>query len=378
MFDFRNIDKFIPGKFERMGMLKGKRWYTNTEDDKEIYSVGLFKPQRKEFGNKRIFCANHYGELVGYLLGLNAGVDICKAELAHLSQYHENIHKVRNGARAEEKYGCVTYSKLGHNQELEHGRLVVDIFASDDYEKFQKLTLDDKEVDKSDNIEVVLASIEHRIRKFYKDSDCSDEMIEEKVQKNRHKAIEMMVYDCLYGNNDRHDENWAMVRNRAGTEIELYSLYDNERVLGLYENQEFIKDTLGINTPHREFTPSEIKDRVEKASEECLFSRMRVPGETKKRPSYKSVLEYLIKNYREDTLEILEKHLKKNTPQMIQMFVASCEGLPEPYIEFQKIMYESRYNFAKELYEKNKITVLEFNQKRKSKTTIESEERDIV
>lgn len=27
MFKFRNIDDLIPGRFERVGMLKGKRWY---------------------------------------------------------------------------------------------------------------------------------------------------------------------------------------------------------------------------------------------------------------------------------------------------------------------------------------------------------------
>lgn len=377
MFDFRNIDKFIPGKFERMGMLKGKRWYTNTEDDKDIYSVGLFKPQRKEFGNKKIFCANHYGEVLGYLLAINAGVDVCKAELAYTSQYYENIHKVRNRAKPEEKYGCITYSKINRNQELEHGRLIVDIFMMDSYDRFNELSKGDREVDKTDNIEVVLAAIEYRVRKFYKDNNLSDELIEEKVQKNRHKAIEMMVYDCLYGNNDRHDENWAMIRNRAGTEIELYSLYDNERVLGLYENQEFIEDALCMDKSPKYVTDSDIQEKVEKISEECLFSRMRVPGETKKRSNYKDVLEYLVKNYKDDTIEILERHLRKNTPQITEMFVSSCEGLPEPYMEFQKIMYNARYNFAKELCERNRTTVLKFNPIHKNQTDMGKEEREI-
>lgn len=380
MFGFRNIDNFIPGRFERMGMLRGKRWYTNTEDDKDIYSLGLFKPQRKEFGNKRIFCANHYGEFVGYLLGINTDIDICKAELAHLSEYHENIHKVRNRAKGEEKNGCISYSKLKRDEELEHGRVVVDMFAANKPELYNELSKNDKEINKSDNIEVVLAAIENRIRNFYTDKgDCSEEFIDEKVAQNRRKALEMIVFDCLYGNNDRHDENWALVKNRAGTEIGLYSLYDNERILGLYENQEFIEDSLGLYNKSKDYTDSDIQQRVERISEECLFSRMRVPGEEKKRSTYKDVLEYLAENYREDTIDILEKNLRKNTPQIVHMFVSSCEGLPHSYIDFQKIMYNSRYTFARELCEKYKYKTLTFIPKQDLRKPLsETDERDIV
>lgn len=374
MFMFRNIDNFIPSNFERMGMLKGKRWYINTEEDKDINSAGLFKPQRKEFGNKKVFCGNHYGEVVGYFLAINAGTDVCRAELAHLSKYFENIHKLRNSARAEEKNGCITYSKLRANQELEHGRVIVDIFMMDNHEKYRELAKNERESDKSDNIEVILNAIEHRIRTFYKSSDYSQEEIDKKVNENKHKAIEMMVYDCLYGNNDRHDENWAMVRDRSGNELELYPLYDNERVLGLYENQEYIEDVLGINNTKRTFSEEEIKQRVEKASEEGLFSRMRVPGEEKRYSNYKDVLEYLMKNHKEYTVEILERHLDKNTPHIVQMYLLSCDGLPKPYLEFQKIMYKSRYEYAEKLYEQNKIIEFDTNSK---KQNIDRDEREI-
>lgn len=372
MFDFKNIDQFIPGKFEKMGMLKGKRWYT----DSDGRITGLFKPQRKEFGNKRVFCANHYGEFLGYVLALNADMDVCEAELAYLSQYYENIHKVRHCSKGEEKFGCITYSKLGRTKELEHGQVVIDRFMTDNPEKFRELTKNDRDINKNDNIEVVLAAIEHRIRKFYGDvPKGSDEFIEYEVQENKRSAIEMMVYDCLYGNNDRHDENWAMVRDRVGSDIKLYSLYDNERVLGLYENQEFIEDALGIGRPQ----VTDKQERVERIAEETLFSRMRVPGETKKFSSYKDVLQYLVEHYREETLPIIEKHLRSNDPQIVQDLVASCEGLPRPYLDFQKMMYKARYDFAKELVERSKNTVsLSANNDTKRTIRQTDEEIDIV
>ena len=71
-----------------MGMLKGKRWYESSDG-----IFGLFKPQRTEFGDKKVFCANHYGELLGYVLSIGSTIPTCKVELAHLSKYYSNIHK---------------------------------------------------------------------------------------------------------------------------------------------------------------------------------------------------------------------------------------------------------------------------------------------
>ena len=89
MFEFRNIDGFKPYKFEKVGELKGKRWYIDSKKRKK----GLFKPKRPEFKDHKVFCANHYGEFVGSVLASETGIPACKAELAHLSKYYANIHK---------------------------------------------------------------------------------------------------------------------------------------------------------------------------------------------------------------------------------------------------------------------------------------------
>ena len=159
MFRFRNIDTFIPGKFEKMGMLKGKRWYINIEDKKngqESPNV-LFKPQRNEFADKKVFCANHYGELVGYLLAKGAQVPSCRAELARLSRYYENIHKERNRGTPEKKDGCIMYSELEKNQILDHGSTIIDMFALEDSIGFTKLSRGEREND-SNNIQICLGT----------------------------------------------------------------------------------------------------------------------------------------------------------------------------------------------------------------------------
>lgn len=337
MFRLRNIDSFIPGRFERMGMLKGKRWYLDTES----FETGLFKPKRYEFGDKKVFCANHYGELIGYLLAINSSVPACKVELAHLSRYYPNIHKERNNGTPIEKDGCISYNLLQPDEELEHGKNVIDSFYRKNTTAFEKLTQNDKSRQfLNDNIEVTLASIESRTREFYKEIGQADEYVESRVIDNRKSAIQMIVYDCLYGNNDRHDENWSMVRNT--TDIRMYPLYDNERVLGLYENQNVIEEALRTGT-------------VREVSERVLFSRMRVPGEPNLHSSYKNVLMYLMKNYELETTEALRVALSSNTPEKVNSILELCEGLPHCYVDFATTMYKSRYDFAKELYKSKRI-----------------------
>lgn len=326
MFNSRNIDSFVPGRFETMGELKGKRWYLDTKESK----IGLFKPKRYEFRDRKVFCANHYGEFIGYILALYGEVPACKVELAHLSEYYPNIHKQINKGTPIEKDGCITYSSLKKGRELEHGKTVIDIAKYNREDKTERKNAND-----NDNLEVVLDSIETRTRIFYKNiSECPQDYIELKVRENRRKAIQMMIYDCLYGNYDRHDENWAM--RRDDSHIEMYPLYDNERVLGLYENQNFIEKALK-------------EQKVEEISEEVLFSRMKIPEESNKNSSYKEVLKYLMSNYKAETEETLEKLLKYNTPDRVNSYLKFCEGLPSCYIDFGTIMYKSRYDFARNL-----------------------------
>lgn len=340
MFKFRNIDDLIPGRFERVGMLKGKRWYIDLAHKQNA----LFKPKRFEFGDRKVFCANHYGEFMGYLLAENSGIPVCKAELAHLSKYYPNIHKEINNGTPVEKDGCLTYSKLAPEDELEPGKTVIEYFSREYENRFKDLTINDiNKVNASDNLEVMLSALEARIRKFYRDNNnqVSSSTVDNIVKENRKKAIQMMVYDCLYGNNDRHDENWSLVRNKEN--VGLYELYDNERVLGLHENQNVI--TKAINDGN-----------VDEISEKMLFSRMRVPGEKKVHSTYKDVLNYLMQNYKPETIEAVSIALKSNTVEKVQEELNLCEGLPQCYIDFAVDMYSSRYNFAKQLY-KNKDAI---------------------
>lgn len=335
MFEFKNIDRFIPYKFEKVGMLKGKRWYIDSKENR----MGLFKPKRYEFKDRKVFCANHYGEFIGSVLAKETGVQACKAELAHLGQYYSNIHKERNHATPEEKDGCIIYTELDKKDALEAGVLTIEKFKDKHKESFERIIKDERNVrDINDNVELVLASSIARVEDFYRKSGkYTEEFIQEKIEQTRKRIIEMIIFDCLYGNYDRHDENWSM-HVKASGDIDVYPLYDNEKVLGLYENQNFIEDILE-------------KEDMEQIIEETFFSRMRVPGETKENSTYKDMLEYLMNTYPQETMEILAKQLSKNTTQSIRKHLEECEGLPSAYIEFGTQMYAYRNIFAKEVLE---------------------------
>lgn len=339
MFKFRNIDSFLRGRFEKVGTLKGKRWYTDTKTSR----YGLFKPQRNEHGDKSVFCANHYGEFIGYLLARNVLIPTCEAELANLTKYYKDIYKERYGGTPVNKNGCIIYSLLKPGEILEPGLVTIEKAMKLHEDDFKDITKNERRSNENDNIEVILKAIQHRTRDFYKTNNTknySEDDIEKKVAYNVDKTIQMMVYDCLYGNNDRHDENWSMVIMNDCSDIALYPLYDNERILGLYENQRTIETALRKNI-------------VFELSEKTLFSRMRVPGEKKENSTYKDVLKYLIHKYPNQTKSAMQKQLSINTPEKVVSFLEDCENLPKCYVEFGKEMYADRYLFARDLLNRN-------------------------
>ena len=86
---------------------------------------------------------------------------------------------------------------------------------------------------------------------------------------------------------------------------------------------------------------------MEKKTDENFFSRMHVPGETKKNSTYKEMLEYLMNTYPQETREILQKQLSRHTAESIRKLLEECEGLPSVYVDFATQMYTYRNAFAK-------------------------------
>ncbi|WP_077612891.1 HipA domain-containing protein [Clostridium sp. Marseille-P2415] len=96
--------------------------------------------------------------------------------------------------------------------------------------------------------------------------------------------IEMLFFDFLIGNTDRHQNNWALLTTSNGSRVRRSPLYDNGSSLCCYVLEEDISLLLGKDT-NRFKTLIDTKSR----------SLVRLNPKVKKHPSHKEVIEYLLK-----------------------------------------------------------------------------------
>ncbi len=331
MYSFRDIDSFTPLYYEKQGMLKFKLWMENKHNfikSLSRYERGLFKPRRKEYGRSLdLFCGNHYGETVGSILADKIKMPACKSELVKV---HTEKNKYTNGV-IKLKEGCISYSELHRNETLIPGNILIERFKSIDPRRYYSLSDIPISSDRSNNnIEVILAAIETTLR--------NEHIPEEKIKDTKRKMIQMVIYDCAFGNNDRHDENWSFARNFTTNEIRLYPAYDNERVLGLYENHQFV-------------SAATEKNIVKETSDTFLRSRMGYPGRDENVP-YEDMLRYLSERYPEESLEFMRTIVDNVKEDDIRSILSDLEGLLPEYIEFGVQAYSYRRETMQQLINK--------------------------
>lgn len=339
MHSFRNIDNYVPLYYEKQGMLKNKLWFEDRANMDEFTGRrvrGLFKPRRKEFKSSiDLFCGNHYGEVVGSELAKKMGMEACDSELVNVNT---EKNKYTRG-RIVFKEGCIIYSKQKRTETLIPGKIVVDKFKTACPEKYDELAKSKKsdyyiyssETEaNANNIEIVLAAIEYSMQ--------TEGATAEEIAAARRYMLQMVVYDCVFGNNDRHDENWSLVRDLETGKIKVYPAYDNERVLGLYENHRFITEAVR-------------REKAAEASDIALTSRMGIPGMPEK-VKYSVLLEYLSEHYPEEMLPVMKQVLERVSSKDVLEILSACEGLPIEYIEFGTLMYSERRKTVEKLVQK--------------------------
>ena len=322
MYSFKNIDDYTPGYFERVGTLRGKRWYSKNDKN------GLFKPRRFEFGDKKVFVANHYGEFMGYILSQAIGAEACPVELAHLSKFYVHFFKFKYNGTPIPRDGAISYKVAPKDASIIPGQVLISKYNKENELELFKRNRNVEAL--NDEIPTVMSTIEAATRDFYSKKGYSPRRIKEKVDKNIADAARMICYDCSFGNNDRHDENWSMVVTQD--DIRVYPLYDNERVLGLCENLNTVRRLLS--------SPS----AIETYNTYGLFSRMRLPGAQKS--TYKEVILYMLQNYPEVTRETLETVHSNVKPEFVKHQLEEMDGLPQEYVDFSSTIYNQRYAFV--------------------------------
>lgn len=211
--------------------------------------IGLFKFPKIDPKINDI-TTEHISEHIAYQLGLILGVKT--AEIA-LGTYNN-------------RQGCMSYQLNKSNEEIMEGFSFI-IGKHPDYDMN---TMREKESGR-------YYCIEHLMEV----SDSLD---------IRNKWLQMMIFDYIIGNTDRHQNNWAVL-NRYMCEdknniYEACPLYDNGSSLCCYVNGEMIESYLGRD-----------KKRFQALVDSKSQSMIRIDGYVKKHPTHREVVTYLVENF---------------------------------------------------------------------------------
>lgn len=258
--------------------------------------IGLFKfPKMDPVDNSET--TEHISEHLAYKLG----------EILEVSTAEVEIGKY-NG-----RIGSMSYIVCEPNEVLREGIG----FISGKYPNFNAETMRDEEDGRYYCLEHILNSV--------------PKWVPSKIW------IEMMMFDFLIGNADRHQSNWALLfKITLDEKIELRvrqcPLYDNGSSLCCYVNKEQVSELLGKD-----------KVRFEALVDTKSLSMIRLDGTEKKRPTHRTVIKYLMEKYpvaRGIAMSFLEK-LDDNTYQTL------IDEYPEDIVSAQKKELIKRYIYRK-------------------------------
>lgn len=308
------------------------------DKDSEQRRFGLFKSKRGynskyKTSKQTANYANHYGEYLAYIILKQLGKDVCKVDLGNLEIINSYSKKL---AIVE---GCLSHYELEENETVELICIILESYKNAHPKKYRELTQRGKTNSNQNNtnIELILKSLEEV---------CKQNGQEYKIPDIRKSFFDMCIFDIKFANRDRHDDNFGLKINQEN-EIEFYSLFDNEQILGLQEEKQYVTKYLSNPKEYEKFKNKE------------LTSCIGIPGKIQQiKPM--ELLEYLLENYPEETQDSL-KDIGRYTISNLEETLEICPGLSEEHKQLAKKIFLER---EKEIEE----TVKAFNEKQSLKT----------
>lgn len=160
--------------------------------------------------------------------------------------------------------------------------------------------------------------------------------------------IDMMIYDIKLLNTDRGLSNWFIRKNQKTGEIDLYPMFDNERILGFDNDIEEGESELSENDLKKENNIRELG--IVTPSDSRALIRF---------TNYKNITNYLLKKYPIQTQKSLEK-ANKFTIQELNNILDSIEGIKKNRKIRVLQLFDERTNSINKIYD-------EFNKNEKEK-----------
>lgn len=317
-----NYPKYIQVRAVREGDLQGKIELNRTgidDSDEDTPRRGIFKPMHESFKKRKSKVsyryANHYGEYIGYRIAEKIGIPACKVDMAkrrHVNKYSRKTSDIE---------GCISYIHKEARDTVISGMSILEEYRRDVLEPQGIKTYSSS----NNNIDIILSAVEWNLTKK---SNLPNHRINEILK----SIVEVVVFDCAFGNSDRSDENWGIL-HRSNEEdknksIELYPIYDNERILGFMEREDVVRRLI---TDERE---------VSRYHNEELLSRIGYPPKNEK-ANYRDMINYLLDKYPEWARSGIDKVLKFKEKDLDEI-LDECDELEDSYKQFSKMIFRER------------------------------------
>ena len=169
------------------------------------------------------------------------------------------------------------------------------------------------------NIEIILKTLEE----YYTQHGQGD-----KIPQMRNHFFDMCVFDLMFANRDRNDENFGVKVNQLTNEIDFYPLFDNEQILGMQEEKNDVTKYLSSEKEYEKF------------KEKSLTSYMGIPGQISN-TTPATFLRYLLENYADETMDALEDIGRYSFPHLEEVLEV-CPGLSEEHKQLAKKIFLER------------------------------------
>ena len=157
----------------------------------------------------------------------------------------------------------------------------------------------------------------------------------------RKAFFDMCAFDILFGNRDRHDENFGLRFDQIANELSFYHLFDDEQILGFQEPINSVEACLKSEKEYNRFKENE------------LTSCIGIPGQTQKIKSI-DLLKYLLEKYPKEILDSLQD-ISRYQFSDLEDLLDRVENLSKPHKEFAKKIFLDRQKEVNDVITEHQI-----------------------